>query len=103
MTRIYRLRPREVEAMQVTRENAKDVAEWCGGKVYESAKPSDPTDIYIAVDFPTLNGKKRADTFHSSTHDGYGYTGGWYILRDEHGRFSKMAPDVFEATYEEDA
>lgn len=95
----YRKKPVVIEAMQLTRENAHDVARWCGGRVIEEAKPGDPTDVYIAVDIPTLEGVMRAEAFHHSTWDGTQYTGGDYIIRGVQGEFYPCKPDIFTATY----
>lgn len=56
MTATHRKRPVEIEARQVTRENASDIAAWCGGRVIQTAKPGDPDDIYVALEIPTLEG-----------------------------------------------
>lgn len=97
----YRKKPVEIEAMQLTRENVDEVAAWCGGRVIRDAKPGDPTDVYVALDIPTLEGTMRGDTFHSSTWDGRRYAGGDYIIRGVQGEFYPCKPDVFAATYEE--
>lgn len=96
----YRKRPVEIEAMQLTRVNVDEVASWCGGRVIRHAKPGDPSDVYIALDIPTLEGKMRADTFHSSTYSGGKYHGGDYIIRGVQGEFYPCKPDIFAATYE---
>ncbi|MDY0891868.1 hypothetical protein [Frigoribacterium sp. CFBP9030] len=96
----FRKKPVEIEAMQLTRTNVDEVASWCGGQVIRLAKPSDPSDVYIALDIPTLEGKMRADTFHSSTYSGGEYHGGDYIIRGVQGEFYPCKPDIFAATYE---
>ena len=96
----FRKKPVEIEAMQLTRDNAQEVARWCGGRVVELVKPSDPTDVYIALSIPTLEGAMRAETFHQSTWNGREYTGGDWIIRGVQGEFYQCKPDIFEATYE---
>lgn len=97
----YRKKPVAIEAMQLTRENAHEVAAWCGGRVLESAKPGDPEDVYIALLIPTLEGTMRAETFHPSTWNGQRYEGGDFVIRGIQGEFYPCKPDVFAATYEE--
>lgn len=96
----YRKKPVEIEAMQVTRENVAEVSAWCGGRVIKIEKLGDPTDVYVALDIPTLEGTMRAETFHSSTWDGKRYTGGDYVIRGVQGEFYPCKPDIFAATYE---
>ena len=100
MAERYRKKPVEIEAMQLTRENVAEVAAWCGGRVVEDPKPSDPTDVYVALDIPTLEGVMRAETFHSSTWDGRRYRGGDFVIRGVQGEFYPCKPDIFDATYE---
>lgn len=96
----YRKKPVEIEALQLTRENVAEVARWCGGRVVEEAKPGDPTDVYIALDIPTLEGTMRGETLHSSTWNGRRYIGGDFIIRGVQGEFYPCKPDIFEQTYE---
>lgn len=86
----YRKKPVVIEAMRVTPENVDEVAAWCGGRVHREAKSSDPTDVYTALDIPTLEGVMRAQT----------YRGGDYIIRGVQGEFYPCKPDIFEASYE---
>lgn len=97
---LYRKKPVVIEAWQVTRENVGHIAQLCGGRVIREAKPSDPSDVYVALDIPTLEGVMRAETFHPSTWDGSRYTGGDWIIRGVQGEFYPCKPDIFEATYE---
>ena len=50
----YRKKPVIIEAVALTRNNVHDVAAWCGGRVIEEGKASDPSDVYLALDIPTL-------------------------------------------------
>lgn len=97
---MYRKRPVEIEAMHLTRENIEEVARWCGGRVVREEKPGDPTDVYVALDIPTLEGRMRAETFHPSTYRNGAYQGGDYVIRGVQGEFYPCKPDIFEATYE---
>jgi len=76
-----------IEAMLLTRENMDEAAKWCGGSVESDTKPSDPTDVYICLLFPTLNGIGKANVNE-------------YLLRDADGRFVNMSRSTFEAQYE---
>ena len=86
----YRKKPVVVLAVRVTPENVDATAAWCGGRVYREAKSSDPTDVYTALDIPTLEGVVRAQTYH----------GGDYVIRGVAGEFYPCKPDIFAATYE---
>lgn len=97
----YRKKPVEIQAWQLTRENVAEVAKWCGGRVVEIAKPGDPTDVYIGLDIPTLEGVMRAETFHRSTWDGSKYNGGDFVIKGVQGEFYSCRTDIFQETYEE--
>jgi len=83
----YRKKPVIIEARQFTRLTADDIAAWCGGFVIADAKPSDPTDVYWALDIPTLEGVMRANL-------------GDFIIRGVRGEFYPCKPDIFVQTYE---
>lgn len=76
-----------VEAMRLTPETAKDIERWCGGKIVEIGKPSDPTDVYLGLRIPTLEGVMQAD-------------GGDYVIKGVAGEFYPCKPDIFAKTYE---
>lgn len=97
----YRKKPVVIEAMQLTRINVDEVAAWCGGRVIRHAKASDPDDVYVALDIPTLEGTMRAETYHHSTWNGLEYSGGDYVIKGTRGEFYPCKPDIFEATYEQ--
>ena len=90
MAHLYRKKPVVIEAMRVTPANVREVAAWCGGRIVSESKSSDPTDVYTALDIPTLEGVMRAETFH----------GGDYVIRGVQGEFYPCKPDIFEQTYE---
>ncbi|MGV0627176.1 hypothetical protein [Mycolicibacter minnesotensis] len=83
----YRKKPVEIEAMRLRQDNAVEVANWCGGRAFYDAKASDRTDVYVAVDIPTLEGTMRAAV-------------GDYVIRGVKGEFYPCKPDIFAATYE---
>lgn len=85
----YRKKPVEIEAMQWdgSLTSAQEVAKWCGGRVEYDPKPSDPSDIYVSILIPTLEGTMRA-------------TRGDYVIRGVQGEFYPCKPDIFEATYD---
>jgi hypothetical protein len=84
----YRKKPVIIEAVALYEGNLDRVAEWCGGRAIREPKPSDPTDVYIGLDIPTLEGVMRA-------------SGGDYIIKGVKGEFYPCKPDIFDATYEE--
>lgn len=81
----YESIPNEIDAVKVTKENYENVAEWCGGRTVYDPKSSDPTDVYLAVDVPTLSGVRRADI-------------GEYVVR-EGNRFYPLSAEYFERKY----
>ena len=91
MVKRYKKKPVVIEAMRVTPKYVEEVAAWCGGRVFREAKPSDPSDVYVALDIPTLEGTMRAETFH----------GGDFVIKGIAGEFYPCKPDIFIATYEE--
>lgn len=95
----YRNKPVVVEAEQLTRENADNVAAWidtrpagCRSVLVEpdgswhEQFPGDPETQRLGVLIPTAEGKILA-------------TEGDYIVRDEHG-YSRCEAGLFEASYE---
>jgi hypothetical protein len=83
----YRKKPVVIAAMELCRDNPDDVAAWCGGRSIHDPKASDPTDVYVGVDIPTLEGVMRASV-------------GDYVIRGVKGEFYPCKPDIFGATYE---
>ena len=73
----FRKRPVVIEAVQLTRANLLDVANWCGGQARTSGR----------VLIPTLEGEMQADL------------GDW-IIRGVADEFYPCKPDIFAATYE---
>ena len=92
----FRKKPVTIEAVALTRNNVHDVAAWCGGRVIEEGKASDPSDVYLALDIPTLEGVMRGETMDSSGR----YPHGDWIIKGARGEFYPCAPGIFAATYE---
>lgn len=84
----YRHIPVEVEAMTLTKENAEELANWCGGKIVEEQNPADPDDVYVGINFPTYDGNKRLSQ-------------GEVLVRNKNGHFSKQNAGFFANMFEE--
>ena len=94
----YRKKPVTIEAVALTRKNVREVATWCGGRVIEEGKPSDPSDVYLGLDIPTLEGIMRGETMDPSGR----YPHGDWIIKGVNGEFYPCKPNIFAATYEEE-
>jgi len=89
LVREYRKLPVVIEATDpITDDNAEKIAAWCGGRVIREAKPSDPSDVFVAVQVPTLEGVMTGPV-------------GWRVLRGVKGEFYPCDGPVFDATYVE--
>lgn len=95
-TKQYRKKPVTIEAVALTRENVHSVAAWCGGRVVEKVKPSDPSDVYLGLDIPTLEGVMRGETMDSSGR----YPHGDWIIKGVNGEFYPIEASIFRETYE---
>ena len=90
---MYRKRPITVEARQLTPENVKEVAEWCGGSAcrYPLDEPLPISECPEGILIETLEGGMEARQ------------GDWIIKEPfptGDRRFYPCKPDIFEATYE---
>lgn len=85
----FRKKPVVIEAMKFdgSLNGSKECAAWCGGRANYDPKPSDPTDVFVSVSIPTLEGVMTA-------------TGGDFIIKGVQGEFYPCKPDIFAATYE---
>ena len=92
----YRKKPVIIEAVALTRNNVHDVAAWCGGRVIEEGKASDPSDVYLALDIPTLEGVMRGETMDPSGR----YPHGDWIIKGVGGEFYPIEASIFRETYE---
>lgn len=92
----FRKKPVTIEAVALTRNNVHDVAAWCGGRVIEEGKASDPSDVYLALDIPTLEGVMRGETMDPSGR----YPHGDWIIKGARGEFYPIEASIFRETYE---
>ena len=92
----YRKKPVIIEAVALTPKNVREVAAWCGGRVVEEVKPSDPSDVYLALDIPTLEGVMRGETMDPSGR----YPHGDWIIKGARGEFYPIEDSIFRETYE---
>lgn len=78
----YTKRPITVTAIKLTRHNAQEVAQWCGGMVIRKV------DDTVSVEIPTLEGVMTANE-------------GDYIIQGVQGEFYPCKPHIFHQTYTE--
>lgn len=84
----YSRKPKLIEAVRLTRENAYDVAIWCGGEVKETGGADDVTEPFIELIVPNVYGNDTA-------------TIGVYITRDlSDGRFWVKGENFILGEYE---
>jgi hypothetical protein len=76
----------EVEAVQLTKENAQQITEWCKGLMVIEHDALDDDKTYVGINVPTLMGKRRASE-------------GNYIIQHSSGEFYVHGIDTFEALY----
>lgn len=91
MIKNYRKKPVEIQAWHLTPENVQEVAKWCGGRAVIEEKSYDPSDVYVGLDIPTLEGIMRAET----------HSGGDYVIRGVEGEFYSCRYGIFHKTYDE--
>ena len=77
----------EVEAVQLTKENASEVADWVVGKEVEEIDALDASRHYVGLNFISWDGMARASE-------------GDYIIKDPVGSFLSRWPEAFEANFE---
>ena len=85
--KLYRVKPDDQMAVEVTKENMSEIAKWSGGQVMEGMgiEPEDKGDyLYI----PTMSGPISARP-------------GEIVARDSNGRFNVFDKDRFMAKYAE--
>lgn len=88
----YQTKPIVVEAKRCTPETVEEVARWCGGAIVRRPKPSEPSDVRIYIQIPSI-GK---DLIAEATIDG-----GWYVIKNERsGKFEVMHPDKFKRNFD---
>ena len=84
MTRKYRKKPVEIEAIQWTGENRKEVFEFCSKMYIHYIPGSDVPELRVQ----TLEGSMIASI-------------GDYIIKGIKGEFYPCKPDIFHLTYDE--
>lgn len=83
----YRKKPVVIQAIQLGKANAEEIAEWCGGQVVEEINPHDETERFVGINIPTLEGVMRASE-------------GDYVIKGVKGEFYPCKPHIFAETYE---
>lgn len=84
MIQKYNHIPVSVEAVLLTKENATEVADWCGGHVVDETDLSG--DPYVAIFYPTMDGNKRVGE-------------GQYIARSAGGNYLTYSKGFFDAMF----
>ena len=77
----------EVEAIQLTKENIQEVAEWCVGQEVKEIDSLDNSKTYVGLNFISWDGMARASE-------------GDYIIKDPLGNFISRWGSSFEETFE---
>ena len=85
----YTTKANRQQAVQITRENLGELANWCGGKVHSDPKSSDPSDIFEQLWVPTINGILKLDV------------GDWLLKSHNDGQFRGMADDRFQKEFQQ--
>lgn len=80
----FRKKPVEVEAIQFTGENHREIIEFTGGQAYIGGPGADDRSDVMTI--PTLEGPRRASA------------GDW-IICGVAGEFYPCKPEIFEETY----
>lgn len=83
----YTTKANRQQAVQITRENLGELANWCGGKVHSESKSSDPSDIFEQLWVPTINGLLKLDV------------GDWLLKSHNDGQFRGMADGRFQKEF----
>jgi hypothetical protein len=99
---MFRKKPVEIEARQVTAANLAEIAEWCGGLStadmtwdYDAGCYKHPTEGFV-------HGAQYLDqgvVIRTLEGDMFGRLDDW-IIRGVQGEFYPCKPDIFDATYE---
>lgn len=82
----YRKKPVVVEAVKLSKANAAEVTQWCGGLEVEEVDPYSEA-VFVGVNIPTLEGTMRASE-------------GDYVIKGTQGEFYPCKPDAFDGTFE---
>lgn len=84
--KVYRPKPQEIHAMQLTVDNVDEIVGWCGGRAVVETDPA-TDEQQPGVNIPTVSGNVRVSL-------------GQYVVRNERGRFSKYTQYDFERQFE---
>ena len=80
--------PSHEQALDMAWESAKEIAEWCGGKMSRDEMPGNERKTYYwRLEIPTLEGNMSGRL-------------GDYIIKGVQGEFYPCKPDIFAKTYE---
>lgn len=77
----------DIDAVELTKDNVAEVAEWCGGRVVTEKDALDEEKTFVGINIPTLEGNMRGSE-------------GDFIIKGLRGEFYPCKPDVFKAKYE---
>lgn len=83
---LYEKDPEQLIAVQLTKENASDLAKWCGGRIVEESDALSPQKKYVGINVPIFDGPKRLSE-------------GDYLARNRDGQFSVWAERSFTKIY----
>lgn len=76
-----------VLAVQLTKANVKEVAEWCSGQEVREIDAVNPSNVFVGINLDVWEGRARASE-------------GAYIIQDDIGFFHIRNPGEFEAKFE---
>lgn len=82
----YQKNPVEITAFQLTKENAKELTAWCGGRLVEEIDAIHSSERYVGINISTPEGIMRASE------------GDW-LIRGVKGEFYPCKPEIFDLTY----
>ena len=94
VTATYRRKTFRVQAIQVTKENLADIAEWCGGKVsIETSGPGGGLgEAYIMVEIGQVNGRVQV---------GFAHAGDWVTRLNVSDNYRVYKDKSFKEAFEE--
>jgi len=83
----YQTKSEQVQAWQLTPEDADSITLMVGGKLVEEIDPEDADKKFVGLNIPTLEGVIRASE-------------GDYIIKGPNGQYFVLKPNEFEYKYE---
>ena len=95
---VYRKKPVEIEAFQMTKERRSNNIEWPGWLHEAWNKDNDEEGCLYPSEYPNSDG---TDRLHINTLEGV-YLVSWndYIIRGVNGKLYPCKPDIFHKTYD---